>query len=92
MAKSSSLFNFPTFTSPAPSPAPAAGAPVDSQSPPPQNDAPPPPPPRVRNDNPRTTSAGFDPEPLERGAEAVEKIAKSKEPKKVSTFFVDLVF
>ncbi|XP_071710616.1 uncharacterized protein [Rutidosis leptorrhynchoides] len=81
MSKASSLFNFPTFTSPSPSPAPSAGPPIDSQSPPPQNDTPPPP--RARNDNPRTTSSGFDPEPLERGAAALEKIAKSKEPKKI---------
>ncbi|KAK9053676.1 hypothetical protein SSX86_024750 [Deinandra increscens subsp. villosa] len=82
MAKSSAaasgLFNFPPFSS---SPSPAAGDSVDSKSSPPQNEAPPPP--RVRNDNPRTTSSGFDPEALERGAVAVKKIAESKEPKKV---------
>lgn len=42
---------------------------------------PPPPPPKVRNDNPRTSSAGFDPEALERGAEALRKISKSPNSK-----------
>ncbi|XP_031248515.1 ATPase family AAA domain-containing protein 3-B-like [Pistacia vera] len=61
------------------------------QSPPPPNapppqpstagDEPPPPPPKVRNDNPRTSSAGFDPEALERGAEALRKINKSPNSK-----------
>ncbi|KAI3705840.1 hypothetical protein L1987_76084 [Smallanthus sonchifolius] len=68
----SSLFNFPSFSS-SPSPSPS----------PPQNEPPEPEPPLVRNDNPRTTSAGFDPEALERGAAAVKKIAASKEAKKV---------
>lgn len=44
---------------------------------------PPPPPPKVRNDNPRTSSAGFDPEALERGAEALRKISKSPNSKEV---------
>lgn len=43
------------------------------------------PPPRVRNDNPRTTSAGFDPEALERGAKALREINDSSHAKKVST-------
>ncbi|KAM7467579.1 hypothetical protein LguiB_015141 [Lonicera macranthoides] len=58
--------------------------------------APPPPPPpatetpeadaeqpRVRNNNPRTTSAGFDPEPLERGAKRLRGINNSSHAKKV---------
>ncbi|CAB4302187.1 unnamed protein product [Prunus armeniaca] len=44
---------------------------------------PPPPPPKVRNDHPRTTSAGFDPEPLERGVQALEKISQSSSAKQV---------
>ncbi|KDP25119.1 hypothetical protein JCGZ_22654 [Jatropha curcas] len=36
-----------------------------------------------RNDNPRTTSAGFDPEALERGAKALREIASSSHAKKV---------
>lgn len=38
---------------------------------------------RVRNDNPRTTSAGFDPEALERGVKTLNKITSSSEAKKV---------
>ncbi|PIN23506.1 AAA+-type ATPase [Handroanthus impetiginosus] len=38
---------------------------------------------RVRNDNPRTTSAGFDPEALERGAKALREISSSSQAKKV---------
>ncbi|KAK4384746.1 ATPase family AAA domain-containing protein 3-B [Sesamum angolense] len=38
---------------------------------------------RVRNDNPRTTSAGFDPEALERGAKALREISSSSHAKKV---------
>ncbi|PHT53454.1 hypothetical protein CQW23_07916 [Capsicum baccatum] len=39
--------------------------------------------PKVRNDNPRTTSAGFDPEALERGAKALREINSSKSAKQV---------
>ena len=42
---------------------------------------------RVRNDNPRTSSAGFDPEALEKGAEALREISSSSNAKKVSDFF-----
>lgn len=38
---------------------------------------------RVRNDQPRTTSAGFDPEALERGAKALKEINKSSHAKQV---------
>ncbi|CAN1157973.1 ATPase family AAA domain-containing protein 3 [Linum perenne] len=37
----------------------------------------------ARNDNPRTSSSGFDPEALERGAKAVKDIASSSHAKKV---------
>ena len=40
---------------------------------------------RVRNDQPRTTSAGFDPEPLERGAKLLREISASPNAKKVSS-------
>ncbi|GAB4826416.1 hypothetical protein Ancab_009281 [Ancistrocladus abbreviatus] len=40
-------------------------------------------PPRPWNDNPRTTSAGFDPEALERGAKALKEIISSSHAKKV---------
>ncbi|KAL2329243.1 hypothetical protein Fmac_022670 [Flemingia macrophylla] len=43
----------------------------------------PPPPPKVRNDHPRTTSAGFDPEALERGVKALKEISSSPHGKKV---------
>ncbi|KAM1070510.1 hypothetical protein ACFX13_002338 [Malus domestica] len=43
----------------------------------------PPPPPKVRNDQPRTSAAGFDPEPLERAAKLLDKIAKSSNAKEV---------
>ncbi|GJY53599.1 ATPase family AAA domain-containing protein 3-B [Tanacetum coccineum] len=76
-ASGSGLFNFSPFSS-APSPATApAAAPVDP-APEKKDDAPT----RVRNDNPRTTSSGFDPEALERGAKALREIAASKEAKK----------
>lgn len=39
--------------------------------------------PRPRNDNPRTTAAGFDPEALERGVIALKEINKSPNVKKV---------
>lgn len=83
-------FNFSPFSSSSTSPAAsgasqaAATAPDSagkkSQLPAPQ---PPPEPPRVRNDNPRTTAAGFDPEALERGAKALREISSSSQAKKV---------
>ncbi|KAL7106697.1 hypothetical protein ACP275_06G010100 [Erythranthe tilingii] len=39
--------------------------------------------PRVHNENPRTTSAGFDPEALERGAKALREINRSSYAKQV---------
>lgn len=47
----------------------------------------PPPPPRARNDNPRTSSGGFDPEALERGAKALKEINNSSYAKNVFFFF-----
>lgn len=48
--------------------------------------------PRVRNDNPRTTSAGFDPEALERGAKALREINSSSHAKKVFIFYFVILF
>ena len=55
-------------------------------NPPPAAESEPPAPPKVRNDNPRTTSAGFDPEALERGAKALREISSSNNAKKVWNF------
>ncbi|XP_047177000.1 ATPase family AAA domain-containing protein 3-B-like [Vigna umbellata] len=49
----------------------------------PYEDQPSPAPPKVRNDHPRTTSAGFDPEALERGVKALKEISASPHGKKV---------
>ncbi|OIV99635.1 hypothetical protein TanjilG_17445 [Lupinus angustifolius] len=65
-------FNFPSSSS--------SNVPEPSSDP---NSAPPPPPKKVRNDHPRTTSAGFDPEALERGVKALKDIADSPHGKKV---------
>lgn len=79
-------FSFSPFSSPSPSPSPNAPQPPSPvQSAPSKSpaDAEPPPPPKVRNDYPRTTSAGFDPDPLERGAKYAKDISNSKDAKKV---------
>lgn len=47
--------------------------------------------PRPRNDSPRTTAAGFDPEPLERGVKMLREINSSPQAKKVCFFFFSLV-
>lgn len=76
-------FNFSPFASPppqSPSDSPAVAPPAANAEPPP------PPPPRVRNENPRTTAAGFDPEALERGAKALREISDSPHGKKVLNF------
>ncbi|XP_039141781.1 ATPase family AAA domain-containing protein 3-like [Dioscorea cayenensis subsp. rotundata] len=75
-------FHFPLFSSPSSASSPAAAAAPEV---PPAGDPRPKAeePPRVRNDNPRTTAAGFDPEALVRGAEAVREIDKSHNAKKV---------
>lgn len=41
---------------------------------------------RVRNDQPRTTAAGFDPEALERGVRALREIGSSRDSRKVMSF------
>lgn len=38
---------------------------------------------KKKNDNPRTSAAGFDPEALERGAKALREISQSSNAKKV---------
>ncbi|KAF3321537.1 ATPase family AAA domain-containing protein 3-like protein [Carex littledalei] len=79
-------FKIPTFSSSSP---PAAGGPppaqpaeqgptATGQSPASNEEVP-----KVRNDNPRTTAAGFDPEALERGAKALREINNSSQAKKV---------
>ncbi|GLJ12266.1 hypothetical protein SUGI_0187750 [Cryptomeria japonica] len=72
-------FHFPSMSSslpaspfPSPSPPPAA-APAEA----PKEEK------KARNDNPRTTAAGFDPEALERGAKALREINNSSHAKKV---------
>ncbi|KAL1813634.1 hypothetical protein ACET3Z_023699 [Daucus carota] len=69
--------NFPPFNS-SPAPAPGVSSPekatVNEEKPEP---------PRVRNDHPRTTSAGFDPEALERGVKALKEISSSNSAKQV---------
>ncbi|KAK2658451.1 hypothetical protein Ddye_004984 [Dipteronia dyeriana] len=67
--------SFSPFSSPSPSP---------GQSSPPSTAAAdePAPPSKARNDNPRTSSAGFDPEALERGAKALREISVSSNAKK----------
>ncbi|XP_052143518.1 uncharacterized protein LOC127763002 [Oryza glaberrima] len=72
-------FRFPGFSAP-PTPPPAA------QPPPPTPPAPPPAAEekrKVRNDHPRTSAAGFDPEALERGAAMLKQIENSPHGKKV---------
>ncbi|BAF09735.1 uncharacterized protein [Oryza sativa Japonica Group] len=72
-------FRFPGFSAP-PTPPPAA------QPPPPTPPAPAPAAEekrKVRNDHPRTSAAGFDPEALERGAAMLKQIENSPHGKKV---------
>ena len=84
-----STFRFPGFYSSAPAQAPSPAAPPPQQSPPPsggrREDAPEEPP-KVSTQHPRTSAAGFDPAPLERGVEALNQINKSPDPKKVGIF------
>lgn len=79
------MFRFPGFSTPSPAPAPAA---------PPPNQQPPAPAggqgeeaaeeaPRVSTQHARTSAAGFDPAPLERGVRALEKLKQSPDAKKV---------
>ncbi|KAL2545557.1 AAA-type ATPase family protein [Forsythia ovata] len=69
-------FRFNPFSTSSPTPA-APQAATEPENPPAAEPA------RVRNDNPRTTSAGFDPEALERGAKALREINSSGNAKKV---------
>jgi ATPase family AAA domain-containing protein 3A/B len=82
----SSTFRFPGFYSSAPAPAPPPAAPPHQQPPPPsggQREEAPEEAPKVSTQHPRTSAAGFDPAPLERGVEAIDKLKQSSDPKKV---------
>ncbi|GAV86317.1 LOW QUALITY PROTEIN: AAA domain-containing protein/DUF3523 domain-containing protein, partial [Cephalotus follicularis] len=72
-------FNFSPFSSPN---APQPGVPSNVPQSQPSTAVADEPPARVRNDNPRTSSAGFDPEALERGAKALREISSSSHAKK----------
>ncbi|WCJ37005.1 AAA-type ATPase family protein [Euphorbia peplus] len=74
------LFSTPSSNSPPPPQNPPSGPSNPAQPGPDAADTAPKGP---RNDNPRTTSAGFDPEALERGAKALREIASSSHAKKV---------
>jgi ATPase family AAA domain-containing protein 3A/B len=83
-------FSFSPFSSSNPSPSPQSSSPSSSvQSQPstlPQStaaDNSEPAPRAPRNDHPRTTSAGFDPVALERGAKVLRDITSSSHAKKV---------
>lgn len=87
-AYADSTFQFPSLSSPSPSPSPSrdssAGAAAAGAGPP---QTPPAEETRVRNDNPRTSASGFDPEALERGAKALREINSSSHAKKVASCF-----
>jgi hypothetical protein len=63
----------PAFSAAAPSPSPSPALPEEPRA--------------VRNDLPRTSAAGFDPEALERGAKALREINSSGNAKKVGSLF-----
>ncbi|RZC74017.1 hypothetical protein C5167_049498 [Papaver somniferum] len=73
-------FNFGPFSSssssPSPHPPPEAAPSSDTPKEEESSSS------KVRNDNPRTTSAGFDPEPLLKGAAALREISTSLNAKK----------
>lgn len=87
-------FNFPLFSSsspsPSPSPSPSGSPQLSTGQLPSQPSASPASTTdkegsgnvKARNDNPRTSSAGFDPEALERGAKALREISSSSNAKK----------
>ncbi|XP_062219996.1 uncharacterized protein LOC133919579 [Phragmites australis] len=80
-AEGGAAFRFPGFSSPAPPPAaspPPSPAPADGRRAEAPEEAP-----RVSNHYPRTSAPGFDPAPLERGVEAIDKLKKSPNPKKL---------
>ncbi|KAF8729155.1 hypothetical protein HU200_017737 [Digitaria exilis] len=83
-AEGGPTFRFPGFST---APAPAAAPPAPHQQPPAPaggrgedavEEAP-----RVSTQHPRTSAAGFDPAPLERGVEAINKLKQAKDPKKL---------
>ncbi|XP_074584472.1 uncharacterized protein LOC141840395 [Curcuma longa] len=76
-------FRFPPFSQPSTVAPPASDSARPGPPPPRPAEAPPEEAPRVRNDNPRTSAAGFDPEALERGAKALREINSSSQAKKV---------
>lgn len=81
-----STFRFPGFYSSAPAQAPSPPAPPPQQSPPPsggRREEAPEEPPKVSTQHPRTSAAGFDPAPLERGVEALNQLNKSSDHKKL---------
>ncbi|KAM0901983.1 hypothetical protein ACQ4PT_019542 [Festuca glaucescens] len=70
-----------------PSPAPVPGAPPPSQQPPePAAEEKP----RVRNDNPRTTAAGFNPEPLELAVKLLDEMNNKHSTTEVTKTFEHL--
>ncbi|MFQ6627532.1 hypothetical protein Gotur_005496 [Gossypium turneri] len=83
-------FNFPLFSSSSPSPSPSGSPQSSTGQLPSQPSASPASTTdkegsgnvKARNDNPRTSSAGFDPEALERGAKALREISSSSNAKK----------
>ncbi|XP_023512994.1 ATPase family AAA domain-containing protein 3-B-like [Cucurbita pepo subsp. pepo] len=74
-------FNFPPFSSSPAANVPHTSPPAQSASPG-ATANPEPSAPKARNDNPRTSSSGFDPEALERGAKALREISSSSHAKK----------
>lgn len=76
-------FKFLPFSQPSPSAPPASDSARPGPPPPRPAEAPLEEASRVRNDNPRTSAAGFDPEALERGAKALREINSSSQAKKV---------
>ncbi|KAJ8755574.1 hypothetical protein K2173_022153 [Erythroxylum novogranatense] len=81
IAYSDAHFNFTPFSSSSSATSPSSGQPQTSTLAETTTDSPAPK--AVRNDNPRTTSAGFDPTALERGAEALKEITSSSHAKKL---------
>uniref|UniRef100_A0A0D9VJT8 AAA+ ATPase domain-containing protein n=1 Tax=Leersia perrieri TaxID=77586 RepID=A0A0D9VJT8_9ORYZ len=76
-------FRFPGFST---SPGPLPAAPPPPPMTPPAQQAPAPPPEerrKVRLDQPRTSAAGFDPEPLEEAVKMLQEIEKSPHGKKM---------
>ncbi|KAL8538345.1 hypothetical protein ACS0TY_000364 [Phlomoides rotata] len=77
-AYADSPFKFSPFSGSSPAAPPAQQSAPEPAKPPAQ-----PAEPQARNDNPRTTSSGFDPEALERGAKALKEISSSSHAKKL---------